>query len=169
MSTQSFKQIEEVAIAECKAAQEIAYKEFEAAVKAATEQARAIYQVKLYDAQWARDVKIAKERKALKATVKPVVDIAQVASVYSGAANKCMCGCSGKYRYAAQYQDWSTKERGYQVDDDEISDKSVKVIVAKINEAFAGLNEAEITDKEITSKYVTVTIGQRVYVAYLVD
>ena len=61
--------------------------------------------------------------------------LANVASVYSGKRDACMCGCKGKYSYASAHRDWAAKNRGYEISDDEVSDRSVKTIFNKILEA----------------------------------
>jgi hypothetical protein len=51
--------------------------------------------------------------------------------VYSGKPG-CMCGCRGKYSYASDYKKEGGKERGYDVTDEDVSDRSVKLIVGKL-------------------------------------
>ena len=65
--------------------------------------------------------------------------LTDVVSVYSGKAGKCCCGCSGKHRASAHRQ-VAAKSRGYAVDDDEVSDRSVKLIYRKVKAAFDGRN-----------------------------
>lgn len=64
-----------------------------------------------------------------------------VASVYSGINGRCCCGCAGKYSYSEQHRNWSTKDRGYQVGDDEVSDRSVKIIAGKLLRAEESVNK----------------------------
>ncbi len=87
------------------------------------------------------------------------LEAAIVRSVYSGVAGACMCGCKGKHRYASAYRDQSSKARGYVVSDDEVSDRSITMIVNKIN--------ANLQDAEYDADYVAVDVGNRTYVAYL--
>jgi hypothetical protein len=72
-------------------------------------------------------------------------DVAQVSSVYSGKANHCCCGCAGKHAYAEQHREWAGKNRGYAIEDDEVSNMSVRMVVRKtedaINSGSAMVNE----------------------------
>lgn len=56
------------------------------------------------------------------------LDISEIMSVYSGKRNRCACGCSGKHRYALAHRDTGSKNRGYEVGDDEINDAQVRRI-----------------------------------------
>lgn len=91
------------------------------------------------------------------------VELARVSSVYSGINGRCCCGCSGKHTYASAHQEWASKNRGYEVTDDEVSDRSVKIIVNKINKRIA---EGDFEYYEDT--FVSVVVGQRLYIAYFV-
>jgi hypothetical protein len=82
--------------------------------------------------------------------------IEDVASVYSGKRGKCMCGCAGKHRYASAHRAWSEKQRGYSISDDEVSDKSVKIIFNKVLGA----------DFKAEDKYIYAEVGDRSYVVY---
>ena len=55
-----------------------------------------------------------------------------VASVYSGKVGRCCCGCSGKHTYASALRDEASKSRGYEVRDEEINDRTVKMIFNKV-------------------------------------
>lgn len=59
------------------------------------------------------------------------IDAAKIASVYSGKPG-CMCGCRGKYHYASAFLAAERKKQGL-ITDDEVSDRSVKIIVGKLN------------------------------------
>lgn len=61
------------------------------------------------------------------------IKVGAVMSVYNGKVGGCCCGCSGKHAYASQYQAQASKDRGYAVTDDEVSDVSVKRTVNKLN------------------------------------
>ena len=43
-----------------------------------------------------------------------------------------MCGCRGKYAYPKARQEQGGKDRGYAVADDEVSDRSVKILFNKV-------------------------------------
>lgn len=56
----------------------------------------------------------------------------QVLSAYRGRAGSCRCGCKGTYRYTKVNQEAAGKNRGYEVGDDEVSDRSVKQTLAML-------------------------------------
>lgn len=60
-----------------------------------------------------------------------MLKVDDVTQVYSGRPG-CMCGCNGKYRAASQYRSLVEKERGYAMSDDDVSDRSVKVMLGKV-------------------------------------
>jgi len=61
-----------------------------------------------------------------------MINVGDVVKVYSGKSG-CMCGCRGKYSYRSDWAEQGGKERGYAVDASEVSDRSVKIIVGKLN------------------------------------
>ncbi len=87
------------------------------------------------------------------------IQINQVASVYSGQAGKCCCGCSGNHRYATAHRIWAAIHRGYEIDDDEVSDRSVKIVVGKITRAEKIKVDGDVISAEVNG---------RVYIVYLV-
>lgn len=48
-----------------------------------------------------------------------------IISAYLGKAGRCMCGCCGDYAYASNKVVQAGKDRGYDIMEDEISDKKV--------------------------------------------
>lgn len=96
------------------------------------------------------------------------IKINDVMSVYSGINGQCCCGCAGKHTYASQHQKIASKNRGYEVDDEEVSDRTVKLIVNKMNKylAITG-NKPEFTTKKMLKELVSIVIGKRLYIAYL--
>lgn len=88
------------------------------------------------------------------------IQLENVMSVYSGRVGSCCCGCSGKHTYAKAHQKAASKSRGYAVTDDEVNDKTVKLVVGKMNK------EEKLDDDADDVK--SVTVGNRLYVAYLV-
>lgn len=54
-----------------------------------------------------------------------------VLSVYSGRAG-CMCGCLGNHRYNPLYRAEASKDRGYEVDADECSSRSISLTLNKL-------------------------------------
>jgi len=85
-----------------------------------------------------------------------------VRSVYSG-RHGCMCGCLGKHTYASKFQVEGGKERGYRVDDDEVSDTVVARIVKRI-QGFIASGEAEKIF--VSPKFFAVDTANRSYVIY---
>ena len=85
-------------------------------------------------------------------TYKENVDIpfTSISTAYLGKANRCMCGCSGNYKYTSQHAKWSGKNRGYKVHPEEISDRAVRGRLKKIMEIPG---EFEILDDYIFTKY----------------
>jgi hypothetical protein len=89
---------------------------------------------------------------------KPSIDIESVYKVYSGKPNRCMCGCAGKYSYASKFQAYGGEDRGYEVDDDEVNDRTVRMFVKKVSES----DGVDVLNDSIYS----VTIGNRFYAIY---
>lgn len=65
-----------------------------------------------------------------------MITLDKVASAYSGKVG-CMCGCNGDYSYPSDYVDEASKDRGYAVHADEVSDRRVKTRVNKLNKMIA--------------------------------
>lgn len=84
----------------------------------------------------------------------------QVLSTYNGKANSCCCGCSGKHSYPTDpiLRTLAGMNRGYSIDDDECSDRSMKLTINKLNK-----NRTEVEDGGSYWCYETPT---RVYIAY---
>jgi hypothetical protein len=78
-------------------------------------------------------------------------------SVYSGINGKCCCGCAGKYRYASAYRVLAGVQRGYAVRDEEVSDRSIKIISNKV------LNNK---NSEHSSDHSFLVIGKRLLIVY---
>ena len=83
-----------------------------------------------------------------------------IISVYSGINGKCCCGCAGKHRYASAYRVLAGKRRGYKVRDEEVSDRSVKIISNKV------LNNK---NSEHNSHHSTLVSGNRLLIVYYTD
>lgn len=83
-----------------------------------------------------------------------------VRSVYTGKARHCCCGCAGKYTYVKQYQEESSKSRGYPVEDHEVNTTAAKRIFNQIvNDPDAVYDEAY--------GFISVETETRLKVAYL--
>lgn len=89
-------------------------------------------------------------------------NLENVASVYSGKNGKCCCGCAGKHRYASAHREWASHDRGYQISDDEVSDRSVMMIANKIKRL--GARQDDPSDNHV---YAESENGSRLYIAYL--
>lgn len=87
------------------------------------------------------------------------INVENVMSVYSGKDGRCCCGCSGKHTYASATREKAGKNRGY-----EISDRTVKMIVRKMNQ-FPG--QLERTQLEGFTAHYSVVVNERLYIAYL--
>lgn len=96
-------------------------------------------------------------------TTKVTLNQDDVLKVYSGKLG-CMCGCKGKYKYASKHQVLGGKDRGYDVGDDEVSDRSVKRMVNKFNK-MDGF-QVDVQDG-IMSDYVFIETDTRMYCIYL--
>jgi hypothetical protein len=101
--------------------------------------------------------------KASEGQITSQIDVAQISSVYSGINGRCCCGCSGKHTYAKAYQAEQSKRRGYEVEDDEVNDRTVKLICNKIMNAAPW----ERQDSNVYREYYAAVIGQRLYIAYV--
>lgn len=84
-----------------------------------------------------------------------------VLSVYSGKNGACCCGCSGKHYYNSALKEEAGKDRGYEVDDDEVNDKMIKKVINILKgKAPSGQIEADCN-------FISTVIGERLYIAYL--
>lgn len=83
-----------------------------------------------------------------------MIDASKVVKVYSGRQG-CMCGCRGKYSFASKHAGQSPD---YYEADDSVSDRSVKLIVGKLNRDPA---------TKIKDGIAWVDRGNRTLVAYL--
>jgi len=93
------------------------------------------------------------------ADTKALIDVQKVSSVYIGKDGACCCGCAGKHYYASHHVKAASKNRGYLVGSDEVSDLMVKKVVGILNAA------AEV---EMNRGHVSTVVGTRVYIAYFV-
>ena len=53
---------------------------------------------------------------------------------YNGARG-CMCGCNGNWSHASEHVVYASKNRGYEVSEDEVSDAKVKHAYNKVKKA----------------------------------
>lgn len=91
----------------------------------------------------------------------------RVYKVYAGAANRCMCGCTGKFTVASRLKEYADGDRGYAYDDSDVNDRTVLRVVNKIlRSPNATINVKNHVHRDVESMYVT--IGKRFYMAWLV-
>jgi hypothetical protein len=86
-----------------------------------------------------------------------MLDLSRVFKVYNGKANRCCCGCSGKYHVASALREVADQDRGYPYDDKDVNDETVRKIVGKILSASKPKDEGD---------HVHATVGGRLYVAF---
>lgn len=89
-------------------------------------------------------------------------NLEDVKSVYSGKNGKCCCGCAGKHTYASAHREWASRDRGYDISDDEVNDRTVKVMVGRIKRL--GARQDNPSDNHV---YAVSDDGNRLYIAYL--
>lgn len=82
--------------------------------------------------------------------------------VYSGKAGACSCGCAGKHKYAKEHVKYGAANRGYDISEDEISDRSVKLIINKL-ESNPNTNWKDLSE---SGGHVWVETETRLLVAY---
>jgi hypothetical protein len=85
-------------------------------------------------------------------------DISRIGHVYSGKANKCCCGCAGKYTYA------SSQSRVAAHRCETVNDRTVKMICNKIMTA----DDAKEADG-LFGKMWTATVDGRWYTAFEIE
>ena len=89
---------------------------------------------------------------------------AVLASAYSGRPG-CACGCRGRYRYASAHREWAGRNRGYAVDDDDVSDRSVARILDNARAAAAaGWRVEAYADDAGRVTTVSVETDTRLYI-----
>jgi len=84
-----------------------------------------------------------------------MLDLSRVYKVYNGRANRCCCGCSGKYATASALKAFADQDRGYVIDD--VNDETVRKVVGKILASAKPVDEGD---------HVHATVGKRLLVAY---
>lgn len=92
----------------------------------------------------------------------PMPTIDNVRLAYSGKPG-CMCGCLGNYRVNPKFVEEAEANRGYGYDEEEISERSVKNVIAKLLKAGAQ------TDEGKEKSYLFAETATRTYVVYFAD
>lgn len=92
-----------------------------------------------------------------------MLTVADVQSVYSGRANTCCCGCAGNHRYpSGPMRLEAGTARGYEVTDDEVSDREVKRVLGLVQKNWDDSDPEYCPDS-----HCSVVVGKRVYIVYL--
>ena len=102
--------------------------------------------------------------KAMTAEQFQAMGVGEVSKAYSGKPG-CMCGCKGRYYVCEHAREVSEEERGYKLDDDDVSDKQVLRIL-RLVQAEAACGTVEFGD---TYAYAEVNDGKRAYAIYFED
>lgn len=103
---------------------------------------------------------------AIQALVK-LNDFTNVMQVYSGKTG-CMCGCQGRYHVASQHLALADADRGYGHDQEDVSDRSVKIIVNKMIKQLS-TDPGAVMHLESKDQYVAYDLKGRTYAAYFAD
>jgi hypothetical protein len=93
-------------------------------------------------------------------------DVSKIRAVYSGRKG-CACGCRGKYTYASKFQAEASRDRGYEVTDDEVNDRTVKLIAGRV-EKIVRENCADWLMSE-DSLFAVDTFNDRSYTIYFCE
>ena len=82
--------------------------------------------------------------------------VEDVVSVYSGKDGVCCCGCAGKYYHSSAHRNAASERRGYEVTDDEVSDKMVRKVF--------GMASANLVSFDmLADTQFTFVVGSRLY------
>jgi hypothetical protein len=60
-----------------------------------------------------------------------MLNVDKILKVYNGRIG-CMCGCLGYYRVPAVNREAASQDRGYPYSDEDVSDRSVRIIAKKV-------------------------------------
>jgi acetolactate synthase regulatory subunit len=80
-----------------------------------------------------------------------MIDVNAVLKSYTGKIG-CMCGCRGVYRVASKHLEAANAARGYDYDPEDVSDRSVKMAVNKLNKLI-DWNDAKMVEQHVTTEY----------------
>lgn len=80
-----------------------------------------------------------------------MINVNDVLKSYTGKIG-CMCGCRGSYRVASKHLAAANAERGYDYDPLDVSDRSVKMAVNKLNKLI-DWNDPNMVKKHVTADY----------------
>lgn len=80
-----------------------------------------------------------------------MIDANTVMKSYTGRQG-CQCGCRGTYRVASQYLAQASGRRGYDYDPDDVSDRSVRGTVNRLNRLIDWADPVAVA-RHVTSEY----------------
>ena len=80
-----------------------------------------------------------------------------IISAYSGRPG-CACGCRGKWRYTSAHQALGGTERGYPVDEDEVSDRGVARVLSNARKS------ASAAKVSLEGSTLSVETSDRLYI-----
>lgn len=96
---------------------------------------------------------------------------ADVMSAYEGEANTCYCGCAGEYFYNSLHVEVAGKDRGYDVDPEDVNDEMVEDILQTVKDSFDPEDEDSYNIQEEADKgfvtHFTAVVGGTSYTVYL--
>ncbi len=96
-------------------------------------------------------------------------DFSKVSSTYSG-RHGCSCGCKGRHAYASAHVKWSSKNRGYPVKPDDVSDRSVKGTFNKVQAHYDAMTDEQfkkaVDDGWCNDGFVSFDTETRTYSVY---
>ena len=95
-----------------------------------------------------------------------MIKVEDVMKSYRGGLG-CMCGCQGTYRVAADHFHAAGQERGYDYDQEDVSDLSVKMAVNKLNKLI-DWDDPECVEKHVLDDYAFYETDTRQIVVYFV-
>ena len=99
---------------------------------------------------------------SMKLNLAPLMTLDRVESAYVGTLG-CMCGCNGDYAYRSETQAEAGANRGYEVTDDEVSDRKVK---GRFNKLLKQLAEGDYDVVHVEDYGVFVERGNRQVAVY---
>lgn len=93
----------------------------------------------------------------------------KVFQTYTGRPG-CMCGCLGKYSVKSNHRKFADKDRGYPHNDEDINDRSVKIIFNKIAKALKEGKKVTTSSRPFgySTNYIAYQTETRNLVAYYI-
>ena len=92
-------------------------------------------------------------------------------SAYEGRAGKCYCGCSGEYFYNSKHVEAAGKDRGYNVDPEDVDDERLEDVLEHVKANFDAEDEYSYNVQEEAGQgfvtHFTAVDGGYSYTIYL--